>query len=165
MLAEWFMVDSVDLSDAKTPTPIIKLTDSDDKKKSQATLLIEIGKQSKLFHDDNKDAYAEITGNIVYLYTDMQRTDAMLRLAFKAQSQCARTLEVLSSVKNPAIVYARQANFSGGHQQVNNNVPSTRTGETKNQQNELLEVNNGERLDTGAAGTAIGANQAMAAVD
>jgi hypothetical protein len=46
--------------------PKIKLTDNDDKKKSQSTLLIEIGKQFPLFHDDNMDAYAEITGNAVY---------------------------------------------------------------------------------------------------
>jgi hypothetical protein len=46
--------------------PKIKLTDNDDKKKSQSTLLIEIGKQFPLFHDDNMDAYAELTGNAVY---------------------------------------------------------------------------------------------------
>jgi len=39
----------------------IKLTDSDDKKKSQSTLLVEIGSESKLFHDRNNDAYAEIS--------------------------------------------------------------------------------------------------------
>jgi hypothetical protein len=43
----------------------IPLFDNEGGKKSQSTLLIEIGKKFKLFHDDNRDAYAEITGNAV----------------------------------------------------------------------------------------------------
>jgi len=37
----------------------INLYDENDKKKSQSTLMIEIGEQGYLFHDDNMDAYAE----------------------------------------------------------------------------------------------------------
>jgi len=40
-------------------TEIISLFDNDGKKKSQSTLLIEIGSQGLLFHDSNGDAYAE----------------------------------------------------------------------------------------------------------
>ena len=38
----------------------ISLIDDDGKKKSQSTLMIEIGSRGKLFHDDNNDAYSEI---------------------------------------------------------------------------------------------------------
>jgi len=41
----------------------------------------------------------------------------------KAQSQCRATLEALAAIKNPPIVYARQANIAAGPQQVNNGVP------------------------------------------
>jgi len=56
---------------------------------------------------------------------NMGSMDAMeryLRLAFKAQAQSCRTLEVLAAMKNPT-VFARQANVNmGGQQQVNNGV-------------------------------------------
>ncbi len=38
-----------------------------------------------------------------------------MRLAFKAQAQCARTIEVIAKMKNPTTVYAKQANISNGH--------------------------------------------------
>jgi hypothetical protein len=53
-----------------------------------------------------------------------------MRLALKAQSQCRATLETLSAIKHPPVVYARQANIAHGHQQVNNGIPS-RTRETE----------------------------------
>jgi hypothetical protein len=43
-----------------------------------------------------------------------------MRLALKAQSQCRATLETLSAIKNPPVVFARQANITNGPQQVNN---------------------------------------------
>ena len=46
--------------------------------------------------------------------------DRYLRLAFKAQGQSRATLETLAAIKNPPVVYARQANINnGGQQQVN----------------------------------------------
>lgn len=38
--------------------------------------------------------------------------EAHLKLALKAQNQCRMTLETLSNIKNPPVVYARQANIS-----------------------------------------------------
>ncbi len=78
-----------------------------------------------------------------------------LRLALKAQAQCCRTLEVLAALKNPPVVLARQANVTTGPQQINNGIPAApgsphTCAETKPQQNELLENNYVERLDTGA---------------
>jgi hypothetical protein len=57
-------------------------------------------------------------------------TESYLKLALRAQSQCRATWEALSAIKNPPVVYARQANIAQGHQQVNNGIPS-RTRETE----------------------------------
>lgn len=84
-----------------------------------------------------------------------------LRLALKAQSQGARTLEILGAIRNPAQVsFVKQANI-GQAVQVNNGTPppiaataeSTRARENLNSSNELLEVKDGQRLDTGTTGT------------
>lgn len=91
--------------------------------------------------------------------------ETMLRLALKAQTQCGATLETLATIKNPPIIYAKQANFANGHQQVNNGAPLTHARETKNQKNELLTELPHETLDTGRTGETITANQAMAALD
>ena len=52
----------------------------------------------------------------------LEHREASLRMALKAQNQCRMTLETLAAVKNPPLVIARQANISGGPQQVNNGV-------------------------------------------
>ena len=100
--------------------------------------------------------------------THMQVTESYMRLALKAQSQCARTIEVLAAMKNPPVVFAKQANISHGHQQVNNGTHkdiTPRTEKTINQPNELLEVNNGsEKMDIRAAQTAIPKDKTMATV-
>ena len=40
--------------------------------------------------------------------------ETYLRLALKAQSQCRASIESLAQIKNPPVVYARQANFANG---------------------------------------------------
>ena len=51
----------------------------------------------------------------------MKNWEAYLRMALKAQNQCRMTLETLATIKNPPVVFARQANINnGGQQQVNN---------------------------------------------
>lgn len=48
---------------------------------------------------------------------------ANLALALKAQAQCRATLEALAEIKNPRqVAFVRQANISGGPQQVNNGM-------------------------------------------
>lgn len=91
--------------------------------------------------------------------------EVYMKLALKAQNQCRMTLETLAAIKNPPVVYARQANFAAGPQQVNNGV-SMRAAKNENAPNELLEDGHdeGERLDGGAPGKAIGSNPAVAAV-
>jgi hypothetical protein len=68
----------------------------------------------------------------------LNATEMYLRLALKAQSQCRATLETLTAIKNPPIVYARQANVTTGPQQVNNGMPiPSRARENEKPQNEL----------------------------
>jgi hypothetical protein len=93
---------------------------------------------------------------------ELLQFEACLRLAFKAQSQCRATLETLAAIKTPPVVFAKQANFAQGHQQINN---GTHAGEIKNHQNELLEQTHGERLDTREKATASGVNPAMATME
>lgn len=99
--------------------------------------------------------------------------DRYMRLALKAQSQCRTTLETLAAIKNPPVVFAKQANISNGPQQVNNGAArgfatSTRTppharGESEPEQSRLLEgeQHGGTHLDAGAAGTTAAGNPAL----
>ncbi|WP_374662124.1 hypothetical protein [Inhella sp.] len=100
--------------------------------------------------------------------------ESYLRLALKAQSQSRATLETLAAIKNPPVVYAKQANINnGGQQQVNNGTAvsgveragaSAQAANPKPEQTELLEAGNGKRLDTRAASKASGAHSHMEAV-
>lgn len=71
--------------------------------------------------------------------------DRYLRLALKAQSQSRATVETLAAIKNPPVVFARQANIAHGPQQVNNGPAPNSTpasahpGETVSAPTELLE--------------------------
>lgn len=67
------------------------------------------------------------------LGTHMEATETYMRLALKAQAQARATVETLGTLKNPPVVFAKQANFAAGHQQVNN----AHTGEPKSLENEL----------------------------
>jgi hypothetical protein len=87
------------------------------------------------------------------------------KMALKAQNQCRMTLETLSAIKNPPVVYAKQANIAHGLQQVNNGTGPPRTEENQNRPNKLLEQNNEISLDAGAPGATGGSNSSMATVD
>jgi hypothetical protein len=91
-------------------------------------------------------------------------TDRYLRLALKAQSQCRATLETLAAIKNPPVIYAKQANISNGPQQVNNGIPAPAHGDTSIEPNKLLEHEHGQRLDTGTQSAAIGADKELETV-
>lgn len=93
--------------------------------------------------------------------TDMHWEEKM-RLALKAQSQSRSTLQALIDIKAPRqVAFVQQANI--GHAvQVNNQVTQKKID---NQQNELLEVQLGERMDTRAQSAAIGVDSAMAAME
>jgi hypothetical protein len=102
-----------------------------------------------------------------------------LRMALKAQSQCRSTLETLAEIKAPrSTSFIKQQNIAQ-QQQVNNgsqvnNGGATNEGATPahahgkninpNQENKLLEVQHGERLDSTTTGAAIGADSQLETV-
>jgi hypothetical protein len=81
----------------------------------------------------------------------LEASDTYMRLALRAQSQSRATLETLATVKNPPVVFAKQANIANGPQQVNNGeaVPVTVARvQNGNPPIKLLEHDHGKRLDT-----------------
>lgn len=83
----------------------------------------------------------------------LQATDALLRLALRAQAQSRATLETLGTLKLPPAVFARQANINnGGQLQVNNRAtvdPSPgRAEELQSRPIELSGPNHELRADT-----------------
>jgi hypothetical protein len=94
--------------------------------------------------------------------------EGIMRLALKAQSQCRATLETLAAVKNPPVVYARQANVTSGPQQINNGVDLSRVRENVNAPNQLSGAVHELRQDTRASGAASAVDssvEAMASVN
>jgi hypothetical protein len=87
-----------------------------------------------------------------------------MRLALKAQSQCRATLETLATIKNPPVVYARQANVTTGPQQINNGVHPARARENENAPNQLLKVENELRQDVGTPGSSVKDDSPMEAM-
>lgn len=71
--------------------------------------------------------------------------DSYMRTGLKAQSQCRASLETLSALKNPPIVYAKQANVTTGPQQINNTIGSHE--ETKSTPNKIQEKTDGKWMD------------------
>jgi hypothetical protein len=97
--------------------------------------------------------------------TEIPAFEINLRMGLRAQSQCRATLETLAAIKNPSSAFVRQANIAHGPQQVNNDTPApSRARKTRNARNQLLELNDGERLDTGTASAAGRADQELEAV-
>ena len=136
-------------------------------------------KSDKIIAGDLSELESTLTAQVVSLnaiFSTLARRSASseyvknmeinMRLALKAQAQCAHTIEVLSKVKNPPVIFAKQANIAHGHQQVNNGSNSrARTGKTLNSSNELLNETNNATLDTRGTTEAIRADSDMAAVE
>jgi hypothetical protein len=99
-----------------------------------------------------------------------EQIDRYTRLALEAQGQCRATVETLALMRNPPMVFAKQANIAHGPQHVNNgtppaslSAPSSCAGNQKSEPIKLLEAA-GERMDFGTTNTAGGGDQAMAPV-
>lgn len=89
-------------------------------------------------------------------------SETYMRMALKAQNQCRMTLETLATIKNPPVIFAKQANIAHGHQQVNNSAAVTHAAKTENAPNEKEAIHHeqGQMLDIGTASGASGADQA-----
>lgn len=155
------MPDTIDLNDT-----IIELREqskaikSGKMRRAEEMLLAQAHTLDELFNNLARKAHRQ-----EYL----SNYETFFKLALKAQNQCRMTLETLSKIKNPPVVYAKQANITNGPQQINNGLPlpegSTHAEKIQNQPNELLDVQHGKQLDTGTTGKTIGGDKAMAAVD
>ena len=105
-----------------------------------------------------------------------------MNLALKTQAQSRATIQAIVELKYPRqVVVTQQANFSAGHQQVNNgatqrnldsntHVP-THAGKNQNEPNKLMESHHEniieaqtKRLDTRTTGTAINSNTPLETV-
>lgn len=96
----------------------------------------------------------------------LDASERYLRMALKAQNQCRMTLETLSNIKNPPVLYAKQANIANGPQQVNNGIMPSRTHaeENHNPPNRLLEKSDEQRMDTETPGATGVSNSALETV-
>ena len=98
----------------------------------------------------------------------LRQQETALRLALKAQSQCRATLETLANIKNPPVLYAKQANVTTGPQQINNGPQTAPTGTREKvfQENKLKELDHEQQqwLDTGATSAAGGTDQGAKAM-
>lgn len=94
-----------------------------------------------------------------------QNLEAFFRMALKAQNQCRMTLETLATIKNPPIVYARQANIAAGHQQINNGTAApSRAREIESEQTQLSGGGNELLPETGASALTGRVNQEVEAL-
>lgn len=80
---------------------------------------------------------------------DISQFNDFMRVALRAQNQCRATIETLSTIKNPPIVYARQANVTTGPQQINNGGPSSHAREIQNPSIQLSAEDNELRTNSG----------------
>jgi hypothetical protein len=88
--------------------------------------------------------------------------EANMRMALRAQSQCRATLETLATIKNPPIVYARQANVTTGPQQINNGTATpSREREIETEQTQLSGGTHELLPDARASGNASRVNPAL----
>jgi hypothetical protein len=99
----------------------------------------------------------------------MPNYEAFMRMALRAQNQSRATIETLAAIKNPPVIFAKQANISNGHQQINNgtmNNTRPHAQENINPHSELItEGASYEAMDTTGKSKAGRTNQTMAAMD
>jgi len=91
--------------------------------------------------------------------------ETFMKLALRAQHQCRATLETLSAIKNPPVVFARQANIAQ-NQQVNNGEHEVARRKSENPPTELMEVaRESQWLDSGAKSASSAGDPYLEAVE
>jgi hypothetical protein len=121
-------------------TESAKRVNLNDMKDVEATLLSQSATLNQMFGELSRRAALNMGE-----YLDA--SERYMRMALKAQNQCRMTLETLSNIKNPPIIYAKQANIANGPQQVNNHAHA---GENQNQPSKVLEQSHEQRMDAPA---------------
>ena len=142
-------------------TDAAKEVNSNDFKQVEAMLMGQAMALNVMFGDLTSRSGNYLNGSREYLPV----METYFKMALKAQNQCRMTLETLGNIKNPPVVYAKQANIANGPQQVNNGVlPRAHAEENQNQPNKLLEKSNEQRMDNGTQSTTGSGNPPMEAV-
>jgi hypothetical protein len=101
--------------------------------------------------------------------TTRDNLQAVTSLALKSAAASRQAITALADLRMPkSVMFAKQANVTNGPQQINNGVippaePARGEG-FPDRQNELLEAQDGQRLDRGTAGTTGRADSVLAAV-
>lgn len=103
---------------------------------------------------------------LAMLQTNLPNIDGLMRVALRAQSQCRATLETLSAIKNPPIVYAKQANVTTGPQQNNFGMAEPKQAGKMKIKPIRLSIGDSHELcqDTRASGDESGANPTIEAM-
>lgn len=137
-------------------TSQVETVNRGDLKRAEAILITQAHTLNELFNNLARRAHGQ-----EYL----KQYETYLRLALKAQSQCRATLETLAAIKNPPIIYARQANVTTGPQQINNGTAApSRAREIESEQTKLSGDGNELLPDTRASGFASRVNPALETV-
>lgn len=137
---------------------------SGDLKQAETTLTAQAATLDAIFNEMARRAALNVGE-----YLDA--TERYMRLALKAQGQCRATLETLAAIKNPPVIFAKQANIAHGPQQINNKTTtrntSTRGRKTETLQNELLEDSGhgSTHMDAGATTTPARGHPAVEALE
>jgi hypothetical protein len=122
-----------------------------DMRRPEALLLVQAETLNALFNGLVRAAH----DNLSHHSAEAER---LLRLGFKAQAQARATLETLSALKNPPVVFAKniQANIAtnGAKQQVNNVARAHPQENDNSGQEQTIGETHGERLDTGTTSSA-----------
>lgn len=146
-------------NDIDTPTLMATLRDqaaavqSGDLAQTEAMLITQASSLQALFVRLTERAMEQ---------TQMPNLEGFMRMALRAQSQCRATLETLAAIKNPPVVYARQANVTTGPQQINNGVAATsQAREIENKQIQLSGDIHELLPDTRTSGKTSRANPAL----
>lgn len=132
-----------------------KRVNANDMKEVEATLVCQATTLNIMFGELSRRAASNMGE-----YLDA--SERYMRMALKAQNQCRMTLETLSNIKNPPVIYAKQANITNGPQQVNNHAHA---GENKNSPSKVLEQSHEKRMDIGAQSQASVGNSELETVD
>ena len=138
-------------------TTLIEVTNrvkANDMSDVEATLVCQATALNSMFCELSRRAAANMGEYI-------EASERYMRMALKAQNQCRMTLETLSTIKNPPVIYAKQANISNGPQKVNNHPYA---GENKNQPIKVLEQSHEPRMDVGTQSQAGGSNSELETV-
>ena len=118
---------------------ITKRVRSNDMTDVEATLICQATSLNSMFCELSRRAALNMGEYI-------EASERYMRMALKAQNQCRMTLETLSTIKNPPVIYAKQTNISNGPQQVNNHP---HVGENQNQPIKVLEQSHEKWMDIG----------------